>query len=471
MVTLTDVGILAGDGRTFAVSVNPATGEEIARYPHDDAEAQDAVVAAAVKAQKTWAGWSAIERQQHFAELAAILRQEIDLFAASITAEMGKTITAARAEVSKCAILCDWYASHSAALLADEKPNVGSDGDARISYLPLGLIFAVMPWNFPLWQVLRAAVPIMAAGNGFVLKHADNVQGCARLLAGAIAKTGMPEGLFSVLNIRRDAVSRLIADPRIAGVTVTSGVAAGAAVASEAGRHLKKSLLELGGSDPFIVLADSDLDRAVPAAIEARFQNCGQVCIAAKRIIVEEPIFEEFTRRFIAAAKALPQGDPAQAGTRIGPMARTRLRNELHEQVTRSLEMGAELLLGGEIPNGPGSFYPATVLIGVTPDMPVAREETFGPVAPIIKAKNAEDAIRIANDSDFGLSGAVWGSDVSKVTEVAEMLETGGVFINGISASDPRVPIGGIKQSGYGRELSHFGLREFCNAKLIWRRN
>lgn len=471
MVPVIDAGVSAVRGGTFAVSVNPATGEEIARYPHDDAQEQEAVVMAAVKAQKTWAGIPVTDRQPHFAELGVILREEIDTLAASVTAEMGKTITAARAEVNKCAILCDWYASHSAALLTDEKPNVGLDGEARVSYLPLGLIFAVMPWNFPLWQVLRAAVPIMAAGNGFVLKHADNVQGSARLLAAAIAKTGMPKGLFSVLNIRRDAVSGLIADPRIAGVTVTSGVAAGAAVASEAGRHLKKSLLELGGSDPFIVLADADLDRAVPAAIEARFQNCGQVCIAAKRIIVEEPIFEEFTRRFVAAAKALPQGDPTQEGTWLGPMARARLRAELHEQVTRSLEMGAQLLLGGEIPDGPGSFYPATVLIDVTPEMPVAREETFGPVAPLIKARSADDAIRIANDCDFGLSGAVWGGDASQAMKVAEMLETGGVFINGISTSDPRVPIGGIKQSGFGRELSHFGLQEFCNAKLIWKRD
>ena len=471
MVTVVEPGLPAAKGGTFATSVNPATGEEIARYPHDDTHAQDTAVAAAATAQKMWAALPVTERQRHLAQLGAILRAEIDTLAGSITAEMGKTITAARAEVNKCAVLCDWYAANSAVLLADETPDIGADGTACISYLPLGLIFAVMPWNFPLWQVLRAAVPIMAAGNGFILKHADNVQGSARLLAAAIAKTGMPEGLFGVLNIRRDDVPRLIADPRIAGVTVTSGVAAGAAVASEAGRHLKKSLLELGGSDPFIVLADADLDRAVPAAIEARFQNCGQVCIAAKRIIVEEPVFEEFTRRFVAAARALPQGDPASDGTRIGPMARTRLRTELHNQVTRSLEMGAQLLLGGEIPDGPGSYYPATVLIDVTPDMPVAREETFGPVAPLIKARTADEAVRIANDSDFGLSSAVWGGDESQATRVAEMLETGGVFINGISASDPRVPIGGIKQSGYGRELSHFGLHEFCNAKLIWKRN
>jgi|GEM_PF-2673431 len=292
------------------------------------------------------------ERERHLAKLAAVLREEVVFLAATITAEMGKTITAARGEVNKCATLCEWYASNSARLLADEKPDVGADGDARISYLPLGLIFAVMPWNFPLWQVLRAAVPIMAGGNGFVLKHADNVQGSARALAAAMAKAGMPEGVFNALTISRDDVAR------IAGVTVTSGVAAGAAVASEAGRHLKKSLLELGENDPFIVLADADLDRVVPAAIEARFQNCGQVCIAAKRIIVEEPAFKEFTRRFVAAAKALPQGDPAREETRLGPMARVRLRTELHEQVTRSVEMGAQLLIGEKSLKGWALFIP-----------------------------------------------------------------------------------------------------------------
>lgn len=458
-------------GGTFAVSLNPATGEEIARFAHDNTATQEAAMAAAEEAQKLWAAMPVTDRSEYLANLGAALRENAASLASIITAEMGKTITEARAEVNKCAVLCDWYSSNSAALLADEEPDMGADGEARISYLPLGLIFAVMPWNFPLWQVLRAAVPIMAAGNGFVLKHADNVQGSARALEAAMTQAGMPAGLFSALNIRRDDVSRLIADPRIAGVTVTSGTTAGAAIAAQAGRYLKKSVLELGGSDPFIVLADADLDRAIPAAIAARFQNCGQVCIAAKRIIVEESVFDEFTRRFVVAAAALPQGDPTLESTRLGPMARTGLRTALHEQVVRSIEMGAKLILGGQVPEGPGAFYPATVLVEVTPDMPVACEETFGPVAPIIRAKDADDAVRIANASNFGLAGAVWGSDPACAHDVAARLATGGVVINGIAVSDPRLPIGGIRQSGYGRELSHFGLREFCNAKLLWKRS
>lgn len=452
----------------FAVSVNPATGEEIARYLHDDASSLEAMLSAAAMAQKSWATKPVDERAGHLMYLAAVLRKDKEALAAMITAEMGKPITASRAEVAKCAALCEWYAANSEMLLADELPDVSGQGIARVSFVPLGLIFAVMPWNFPLWQVLRAAVPIIAAGNGFVLKHADNVQGSARALAEAMSKAKIPDGLFTNLNIQRDAVPGVVADARIAGVTVTSGVAAGAAIASEAGRHLKKSLLELGGSDPFIVLADADLERAVPAAIEARFQNCGQVCIAAKRLIVEAPIIDEFTNRFVASAKSLSSGDPTLEETKLGPMARGRLRSELHEQVTKSVAMGARLLTGGEIPAGPGSFYPATVLAGIELDMPVVREETFGPVAPIILAKDTEVAIRIANESDFGLSGAVWSSDIERAKLVAQQLDTGGVFINGVAVSDPRVPIGGVKQSGYGRELSHYGLREFCNAKLIW---
>lgn len=457
--------------QAFALSVNPATGAEIERFPLHDPAQQDAILEAAHRAQREWAARPVEDRAAALARLGATLRAHATPLAARITAEMGKPITSARAEVNKCAVLCDWYAENSVALLADERPDLGADGDAWISYLPIGVVLGVMPWNFPLWQVLRAAVPILAAGNGFVLKHADNVQGCARALDEAFREAGIPDGVFATLNVGRMALPRLIADSRVAAVTVTAGVAAGSAIAADAGRHLKKSLLELGGSDPFVVLADADLDRAVAAAIEARFQNCGQVCIAAKRLIVEEPIFEEFTRRFVAAAAALPQGDPGKAETKLGPMARGRLRDELHAQVTRSVAMGARILLGGEIPPGPGCFYPATVLVGITPDMPVFREETFGPVAPIIMAKDAEDAIRIANDSDFGLAGAVWSGDAARAKAVAERLDTGGVFINGIAASDPRVPIGGIKQSGYGRELSHFGLREFCNAKLIWRRS
>lgn len=466
----TDFAAPVSSNAPFTISVNPATGEEVGRYPCHDVAAQDAILDAARDAQRNWGNINAQERERFFARLGAVLRDRIGLLAGLITSEMGKPVTAANAEIEKCAFLCDWYAENAATLLRDEEPDVGGNGTARVIYQPLGTILGVMPWNFPFWQVLRAAVPIMAAGNAFVLKHADNVQGSARAIADAFDAAAFPAGIFGVLNVRRHDLSRLIADNRIAAVTVTAGAAAGAAIAADAGRNLKKSLLELGGTDPFIILADADLDRAVEAAVTARFQNCGQVCIAAKRLIVERPIAAAFTERFVAAVRKLAQGDPCDAATQLGPMARDRARQELHVQVSESIRLGATVLLGGEVPGGAGYYYPATVLTDITPDMPVFREETFGPVAPIIVADDAEDAVRIANDSDFGLAGAVWSSNAEKAYDVAQRLDTGGVFINGVAASDPRVPIGGVKASGFGRELSHFGLREFCNAKLVWAR-
>lgn len=454
--------------RTEAVSINPATGEEIACHPVLDGPAIERTVAAASAAFAGWRRTSVEVRADAFRRFADVLALRREALARLITLEMGKPITAARAEVDKCARLACWYADNLADLLADETPDVGGDGKAMISYLPLGVVLGVMPWNFPLWQVLRAAVPILCAGNGFLLKHADNVQGSAWALAECFQASAFPEGLFGVIHADRAAVAGLLADRRIVGVSVTAGVAAGASLAAEAGRHIKKSLLELGGSDPFIVLADADLDRAVAAAVEARFQNCGQVCIAAKRIIVAAPIIDAFVARFVEAARALRTGDPLDPATVIGPMARVRARAELDDQVRRSVAMGARVLLGGEIPDGPGTYYPPTILVGVTADMPVCAEETFGPVAAVMSAADAEDAVRIANDSVFGLSAALWTADVEAAARLAPRIEAGAVFVNGMSASDPRVPIGGVKQSGYGRELSHFGLREFCNAQLRW---
>ncbi|HEX7781476.1 MAG TPA: aldehyde dehydrogenase family protein [Sphingobium sp.] len=454
----------------YAVSINPTTGEEIARYPFHCASERESILAQAAEAQRLWADHTLAGRAAHIMRIGALLRQESPSLAPLISAEMGKPITAARSEVEKCATLCCWYAEHAERLLADEPADVGGDGEAVIAFLPLGIVFGVMPWNFPIWQVLRAAIPIMIAGNGFVLKHADNVQGCALALARIIAAAGVPGGLFGIVNVTRAELPDIIADKRIAAVTVTAGVAAGSAIAAEAGRHLKKSVLELGGSDPFIILADADLDRAARAAVQGRFQNLGQVCIAAKRIIVERSVAEAFIHRFVAETRKLRTGDPRDDAVDLGPLARFRQRLELHAQVEQSIDMGARLLLGGRIPEGPGAFYPPTVLANVTRDMPVCREETFGPVAAIIVADNADEAVDIANDSAFGLSGAIWSSDVAYASRLARRIETGGIFINGVATSDPRVPIGGIKHSGYGRELSHFGVREFCNAKLIWRR-
>lgn len=468
---MTNTPYLASSSATdggFTISINPATDEELARYPHHSEVEQEGIVQAAWQGFQLWRAKPVEERAAVLAQMAAVLRDQSEPLARLITLEMGKPIIAARAEVLKCAALCDWYARHSARLLADEAVDVGGEGEARIAHLPLGPVLAVMPWNFPLWQVLRAAVPILAAGNAFLLKHADNVQGSALALQDAFAAAGIPTGVFGVLNVTRHALPGLIADPRIAAATVTAGVAAGASVAADAGRHLKKTVLELGGSDPFIVLADANLEKAIPAAVEARFQNAGQVCIAAKRIIVEKAIAHEFIRCFVAAAEALPQGNPLDDATRLGPLARPRLRAEIHDQVERSIGMGAKLALGGVIPEGIGAFYPATVLTEVTSDMPVFREETFGPVAAIIVADDADHAVQIANDSAYGLSGAIWSGDPARAAALARKIETGGIFINAIAASDPRVPIGGIKHSGYGRELSYFGIREFCNAQLVW---
>lgn len=454
--------------RDCAVSINPATGAEIGRYPHHSPAEQDWVLAAAWCGYQAWRRKDMSARAGTLAQMGAVLRERTEALAQLITSEMGKPISSARAEVAKCAALCDWYSENIGVLLTDEFPDVSGDGSAIVSYLPLGPVLAVMPWNFPLWQVLRAAVPIIGAGNAFLLKHADNVQGCAFALARAFSAAGLPDGVFGVLNVHHRVLPKLIADARIAAVTVTAGVAAGASVAAEAGRNLKKSVLELGGTDPFIVLADADLDRAVEAAIEGRFQNAGQVCIAAKRLIIEKPIVAEFTERFVAAAATLRMGDPMDPLTQLGPLARHRLRDEIHDQVQRSLKLNARLLLGGNIPDGPGAFYPATVLVNVSPEMPVFREETFGPVAAIVTANDAEHAVALANNSEYGLSGSLWSADTQRAAALARQIESGGIFINAIAASDPRVPIGGIKNSGYGRELSHFGAREFCNAQLRW---
>jgi succinate-semialdehyde dehydrogenase len=466
---LTDVPA-ASTAIQSAISICPASGEEIARYPFHDRAGREQILAAAFAGQPRWAAMATACRARTICRVGEELRRQIATLAPLICAEMGKPIRAAREEIEKSAKLCFWYAENAEHLLAEETADVGNDGSAAIAFLPLGVILGVMPWNFPFWQVLRAAIPILLAGNAFLLKHADNVQGCAAALQRVMAAAGLPDGIFGVINVGPAEVAEIVGDCRVAAVTVTAGVAAGSAIGAEAGRHLKKSVLELGGSDPFIVLADADLDRAVPAAVEARFQNAGQVCIAAKRLIVERPIADEFVARLIEAAARLRVGNPLDERSDLGPLARTRLRTELHGQVCRSIDMGAKLMLGGAVPEGPGAFYPPTILTGITRDMPVWREETFGPVAPIMAAEDAQHAVQIANDSEFGLSGAIWSGDAERASRLARMVATGGMFINGVAASDPRVPIGGIRKSGYGRELSHFGLREFTNAQLVWAR-
>jgi succinate-semialdehyde dehydrogenase len=451
-----------------ATSRNPATGELIATYAFQTQSEVEQLLDANGAAFRLWRATPMAERVLAYRRLAATLRERSESFAALITAEMGKTLGAARGEVEKCAATIEWIADNGPAILADEPVKVEGDDEVHVSFLPIGTVLAVMPWNFPLWQVIRASGPIMLSGNGFMLKHAPNVMGSAYALQEAYESAGFPKGLFANLIADNETVARTIEDPRIAAVTLTGSMRAGSAVAATAGKALKKSLLELGGSDAFIVLADANIDLAVKAAVEARFQNAGQVCLAAKRFILEAPIAEEFTRKFVAAVEQLKVGDPLDSANNVGPMARADLRDELDGQVQRTLAAGATLLLGGHKIDGPGNFYAPTVLGDVAPGMAAFDEETFGPVAAITVAANAEEAIVLANTSDYGLGGSLWTQDIARAQRIARRLETGGVFINGFPATNARIPVGGVKKSGYGRELSHFGLREFTNAQAVW---
>ncbi|QLG93194.1 aldehyde dehydrogenase family protein [Pseudomonas yamanorum] len=450
-----------------AVSINPANGETLGQYPFETQAQLDAALTRATVGFAAWRRIPVEHRAQKLLDLARVLRDSLTPMAQMITLEMGKPITQARAEIEKCAQLCEWYAANGPAMLLAEPVQV-DNGHARIEYRPLGPILAVMPWNFPVWQVLRGAVPTLLAGNTYVLKHAPNVMGCAYLLRDAFQRAGFAEGLFEVINVDQDGVSNAIADPRIAAVTLTGSVRAGMAIGAQAGAALKKCVLELGGSDPFIVLKDADLDVAVQAAVSGRYQNTGQVCAAAKRLIVEQGVVKAFTARFVAATRQLVIGNPQSAETYIGPMARFDLRDELDQQVQATLAEGATLLLGGNKVDGAGNYYQPTVLAEVTDDMTSFKQELFGPVASIITARDAEHALALANDSEFGLTSTIFTADLERARHIAERLETGGVFINGYCASDPRVAFGGVKKSGFGRELSHFGVREFCNAQTVW---
>ncbi|UKS49327.1 succinate-semialdehyde dehydrogenase [Klebsiella michiganensis] len=453
---------------THAISVSPTTGETLSSVPWASEQQVDAAIALAEQGYRQWRNVSVAERAATLRNVGSAMRARGEALAQMISREMGKPIAQARGEVAKSANLCDWYAEHGPAMLNTEATLV-EDNKAVIEYRPMGAILAVMPWNFPVWQVLRGAVPILLAGNSYLLKHAPNVLGSAAMIGEIFAAAGVPDGVFGWVNATNDGVSQMINDPRIAAVTVTGSVRAGKAIGAQAGAALKKCVLELGGSDPFIVLNDADLDEAVKAAVIGRYQNTGQVCAAAKRFIVEAGIAEAFTQKFVAAAAALKMGDPRDEQNYIGPMARFDLRDELHEQVRATLKEGATLLLGAEKIEGAGNYYAPTVLGNVTAEMTGFREELFGPVATITEARDADHALALANDSEFGLSATVYTTSEVQARRFADELECGGVFINGYCASDARVAFGGVKKSGFGRELSHFGLHEFCNVQTVWR--
>jgi succinate-semialdehyde dehydrogenase / glutarate-semialdehyde dehydrogenase len=452
-------------------SINPANGEVIESFQPFTDEQIDQTLARARDAFHQWRGTSFPQRATLMRAVAKTLRAQRAELARHMTEEMGKPITEAEAEVDKCAWNCDYYAEHAESFLANE-PAPSTATQSYVAYRPLGVILAVMPWNYPLWQVFRFAAPALMAGNTAVLKHASNVTRCAleieRVISEAAESVGAPAHLFQTIITPGSQVDRLIKDPRIAAITLTGSDPAGVSVATAAGSVLKKTVLELGGSDAFIVLEDADLDAAAQMAAKARFQNTGQSCIAAKRFIVVESVADAFERKFADAAASLKVGDPMDRATQVGPMARADLRDDLERQVRASVAAGAKVLTGGDPLPGRGAFFTPTVLSNVTPDMSVFREETFGPAAAVIRARDEAHAIELANDSDFGLGGAVWTRDISRGERVASLVESGAVFVNGMTASDPRLPFGGVKRSGYGRELSSFGIREFVNIQTVW---
>jgi succinate-semialdehyde dehydrogenase/glutarate-semialdehyde dehydrogenase len=449
-------------------SIDPATGRELATFPELDEAGIEAAIATAWANRHGWRDAGMDVRAAMMRSVAGVLRADKQRYAALLTSEMGKPIVEAEAEVEKCAWTAAWIGENAARLLADE-PIESTASESYVRFQPLGVVLAVMPWNFPFWQAFRAGLPALAAGNVMLLKHSSNVPQSALAIEEVFREAGVPEGVFQTLMIGSGAVERIIGDRRVAGVTLTGSEAAGSLVAAAAGKALKRSVLELGGSDPFIVLRDADVAAAATVACRARNQNNGQSCIAAKRFIVEEAVADEFEELFARAVGALKVGNPMDRSNQVGPLAREDLVDELERQVTESVRLGASPLTGGErISNGGGYYFQPTVLTNVRPGMPAYHEETFGPVAAVIRVKDAEDALRVANDTDFGLGSAIWTSDVERAKKLAERVETGLVFINGMVASDARLPFGGVKRSGYGRELGSYGIKEFVNIQTVW---
>ncbi|MCL7363981.1 NADP-dependent succinic semialdehyde dehydrogenase [Streptomyces ardesiacus] len=454
-------------------TVNPANGETLRTY---EAMGEEEIERRIELAEATFRTY----RTTGFYERAGLLRRAADLLEADqkeigrvITTEMGKPVKQARAEAAKCAKAMRWYADHAAELLADEEPadaDVKNSGASRalVRYRPLGPVLAVMPWNFPLWQVIRFAAPALMAGNVGLLKHASNVPQTALYLEDLFHRAGFPEGCFQTLLIGSAAVDDVLRDERVRAATLTGSEPAGRAVASTAGEMIKKTVLELGGSDPFVVMPSADIERAAAVAVTARTQNAGQSCIAAKRFIVHTDVYDAFAERFAEGMRALKVGDPMDEETEVGPLSSEQGLNDLVELVDDAVRGGATVLCGGERPEGPGWYYPPTVLAGITREMRIHREEAFGPVATLYRAADLDEAVLIANDTDFGLSSNVWTRDDADVDRFVRDLEAGGVYVNGMTASHPAFPFGGVKRSGYGRELSGHGIREFCNITTVW---
>jgi succinate-semialdehyde dehydrogenase/glutarate-semialdehyde dehydrogenase len=449
------------------VSFNPTTNQIIETHSSWDSLRLAHALEKAHAAQQVWAQSAFTQRAEVLREVAIHLRVHRDQYAALITQEMGKLLREARSEVEKCAGGCDYYAQHAEDFLRAE-PVESDAGKSYIAYYPLGVLLAVMPWNFPFWQVFRAAAPALMAGNAVVLKHASNVPQCALALEAIFRDCGLPEGLFTTLMIEADQVADVIASPHVHAVTLTGSEAAGRKVAACAGQHLKKCVLELGGSDPFIVLHDADVEFTTNMAVASRFLNCGQSCIAAKRFILVPQIADAFVAEFKTKVEALKLGDPTQEATQIGPMARLDLRESLHLQVTDSIAQGAVALTGCSAAERDGSFYKPSILDHVTTKTRAYHEELFGPVAIVIRAASEPDALHIANETRFGLGSTIWCKDVARAESLAAQIQAGCTFINGIVKSDPRLPFGGVKASGFGRELSYHGIHEFVNVKTVW---
>jgi succinate-semialdehyde dehydrogenase / glutarate-semialdehyde dehydrogenase len=448
-------------------SINPATGAVLATFASFGEEQIERVLQRAKEESGRWRRTSFEQRGELLRRAGAYLRRDRERLAGLITAEMGKPIVEAEGEIEKCAWVCDYYAEHGARFLADE-PRESSARESYVEFNPLGVVLAIMPWNFPFWQLMRFAAPALMAGNTAILKHASNVPQCALAAEQMFRECGCPDGVFQTALVAGAEATRMIEDPRIAAVTLTGSEEAGSIVAATAGKFIKKTVLELGGSDPFIVLEDADLDAAVETGVRARFQNAGQSCIAAKRFIVVDSVFDDFERRYVQTVKSLRIGDPMDRTTQIGPLARNDLRDGLEKQVQRSLAGGGRLVIGGERLPGRGYFFAPTVVSEVDPATPLACEEVFGPVAALMRVANTEEAVRVANQCAYGLGSSLWTKDISRARVLARQIEAGMVFINGMVVSDPRLPFGGVKLSGYGRELADYGIREFVNIKTVW---